>query len=185
MSRTLPKEVSEAIDAHQNATHDWETAPKRGDTARAQAAVDLGAARLALESAILAYGDAAREGALREAAGLPPEIVELLRDVASGPCTPDLRGRAGAALVRRDLVGSCSRCGGSGYERIGDGSVNAWGACEVCRPGYSCTLYRPPTTFVDSGTGQAVTVEHPTRVVTVRVPPAPAPAGSAQENNHG
>lgn len=69
-----------------------------------------------------------------DALRLPPEIVELLRDVASGPCMPDLRGRAGAALVRRDLVGACSRCGGSGYERIGDGSVNAWGACEVCRP---------------------------------------------------
>lgn len=64
---------------------------------------------------------------------LAPEIVEILRDVASGPCTPDLRGRAGAALVRRDLVEGCARCGGSGYERIGDGSVNAWGACEACR----------------------------------------------------
>ena len=91
----------------------------------------------------------------------------------------DVRGRAGAALVRRDLVGACSRCGGSGYERIGDGSVNAWGACEVCRPRSSIKLYRPPTTFVDSGTGQAVTVEHPQPTVAFHVPPAPASGGKA------
>jgi hypothetical protein len=80
---------------------------------------------------------------------LPPEIVEILRDVAAGHSTPDVRGRAGAALVSRDLVTSCQRCGGAGYERIGDGSVNAWGVC-----GWDAAPASPPRDPAAPGDGR-------------------------------
>jgi hypothetical protein len=62
---------------------------------------------------------------------LPPEIREILRDVAAGVTGPDLRGRAAAAIVARGL---CPRCADTGQELLDTGGAPgvAWGTCHGC-----------------------------------------------------
>ena len=62
-------------------------------------------------------------------AALPPEIREILRDVAAGVSGPDLRGRCAAAIVARDL---CPRCAGTGMELLDIPGTVAWGVCHGC-----------------------------------------------------
>jgi hypothetical protein len=62
---------------------------------------------------------------------LPPEIREILRDVAHGVTGACVRERAAAAIVRRDL---CPRCAGTGQELLdtGPGGPAVWGTCHGC-----------------------------------------------------
>jgi hypothetical protein len=71
-----------------------------------------------------------RVAAAEAGATLAPEIREILRDVAGGVTGPDLRGRAAAAIIKRDL---CPRCADTGHELLDTGGRGvAWGTCHRC-----------------------------------------------------